>query len=218
LYNTTMKQGRRSTTRPDPRDREVLSLIVGLSKAVRCCRQDEVFCEGVTLTQFVILDAVADGRKLGMASLHDVLGVDKSTTTRLITPLVAQGLVSRERADHDSRAATLQLTPQGERVHADVWQCLLSFLRGIEEQLPEDGRQAALDGVRMFLEALQKVSLMRCEGPGQNGCGCGEKRPARAGRAACGCGEKKPEGGRRAAGGCGEKKPQRAGRAAGRGR
>jgi len=40
----------------DPKDREILALIMGLSKAVRCCRQDEVFCEDVTFTQFLILD------------------------------------------------------------------------------------------------------------------------------------------------------------------
>lgn len=164
----------------------MLSLITELSKAVRCCRQDEVFCEGVTLTQFVILDTVAGGGCLSMASLHDALRVDKSTTTRLVTPLINRGLVVREKADHDSRAATLHLTPQGKKVHRDVWQCLLIFLRGIEAQLPEGGRQAAFDGMRAFLDALQKVSLMRCEGSaGQGGCGCVEKKqggPKRAAR------------------------------------
>jgi DNA-binding MarR family transcriptional regulator len=170
-----------------PRDREMLSIIVELSKAVRCCRQDEVFCEGVTLGQFVILDTVAGGRKLNMASLHDVLAVDKSTTTRLVTPLINRGLVVRERAAHDSRAATLHLTPQGVKVHRDVWQCLLSFLRGIEEQLPEGGREAAIEGIRAFLEALQKVTLMRCGGDsGPAGCRCTGNGRGEAQGSACG--------------------------------
>jgi DNA-binding MarR family transcriptional regulator len=156
-----------------PRDREILSLITELSKAVRCCRQDEVFCEGVTLSQFIILDAVARGRSLSMASLHDVLAVDKSTTTRLVTPLVRRGLVVREKAAHDSRAATLKLTGQGKQVHGDVWQCLLPFLRGIEAQLPERKRDNVFEGMRSFLGALQRVSLMRCEGDaGPAACGC----------------------------------------------
>lgn len=154
-----------------PFDREMLSVIVELSKAVRCCRRDEVFCEGVTLGQFVILDAVARDRKLNMASLHDVLAVDKSTTTRLVTPLITRGLVVREKAAHDSRAAVLRLTKKGERVHGDVWQCLLTFLRSIEGQLPEGQRGAVFDGVRTFLGALRKASLMRC-GAGAGLCGC----------------------------------------------
>lgn len=154
-----------------PHDREMLSIIVELSKAVRCCRQDEVFCEGVTLNQFVILDAVSRGRKLNMASLHDVLAVDKSTTTRLATPLITRGLVVREKAVHDSRAAVLRLTKNGERVHEEVWQCLLSFLRSIEGQLPEGERAAVFDGIRAFLGALRKASLMRC-GAGAEPCGC----------------------------------------------
>jgi DNA-binding MarR family transcriptional regulator len=169
-----------------PRDRETLSLIAELSKALRCCRQDEVFCEGVTLGQFVILDAIAGGRTLNMASLHHVLAVDKSTTTRMVAPLVSQGLVVRERAAHDSRAAALRLTGQGVKVHGDVWQCLLPFLRDVEAQLPGDMKEAAFTGMRAFLEALQKVSLMRCAtGAGSAGCGCSAKSRRVSKRSAC---------------------------------
>jgi DNA-binding MarR family transcriptional regulator len=156
-----------------PKDREILAIIMELSKAVRCCRQDEVFCEDVTFTQFVILDAVARNKTLSMASLHDVLSVDKSTTTRLVAPLIKRNLVIREKADHDSRAATLRLTEQGVQIHEKVWQCLVSFVRAIQEEIPEEKRDSALAGIRMFLAALQNVSAMRCvEEPGLNGCRC----------------------------------------------
>lgn len=68
-------------------DREILSMIIELIKALRCCRQDEVFCAGeVTFTQFIILDAVAGNGTLDMADLHNLLSVDKSTTTRFVAP------------------------------------------------------------------------------------------------------------------------------------
>jgi DNA-binding MarR family transcriptional regulator len=154
-------------------DREILSVIMDLSKAVRCCRQDEVFCEDVTFTQFNILDAIATNRTLNMANLHDVLSVDKSTTTRLVTPLIRRGLVVRERADHDSRAAVLRLTDEGVSVHAKVWQCLISFVRAIQAEISDGKRDAVLDGIRVFLNALQNVSTMRCaEGVGPGSCKC----------------------------------------------
>jgi len=155
------------------RDRDILSLIMELSKAVRCCRQDEVFCEDVTFTQFMILDTIARNTTLNMASLHDTLSVDKSTTTRLVAPLIRKGLVIRDRSDHDSRAATLKLTLEGKETHYKVWQCLLSFTQLVHSQIPEEKRDAVLESVRIFLGAMQKVTAMRCSGDVETGrCKC----------------------------------------------
>jgi DNA-binding MarR family transcriptional regulator len=156
-----------------PPDREILSIMTELAKALRCCRQDEVFCEGVTFTQFIILDTVARNRTLNMASLHDALSVDKSTTTRLVAPLIKRNLIVRDKADHDSRAATLKLTEEGSEVHGKVWQCLLSFIRAVQNEIPEEKREEVLEGVRMFLTAMQNVSATRCEGDaGSVRCKC----------------------------------------------
>ena len=154
----------------EPKDREILSLITGLTKAVRCCRQDEVFCEDVTFTQFLILDRIACHTELGMMRLHAELGVDKSTTTRLIAPLLRRGLIVRDRAGHDSRAAVLSLTAHGEAVYAKVWQCLTTFVRAVQDEIPEHQRDVALEGVGVFLKALQEVSALRCAGGADAGC------------------------------------------------
>ncbi len=167
MYNTTMKQVILS------KDREILSIMTELSKAVRCCRQDEVFCEDVTFTQFIIMDTVARNQTLNMARLHDALSVDKSTTTRLVAPLIKRNLIVRDKADHDSRAATLKLTEEGSEVHGKVWQCLLSFLRAVQNEIPKEKREEVLAGVRMFLTAMQNVSATRCEGDAGSGrCKC----------------------------------------------
>ncbi len=142
-----------------------------LSKAVRCCRQDDVFCEDVTFAQFAVLDAVAGSRSLNMANLHDVLSVNKSTTTRLVAPLIKKNLLIREKAEHDSRAATLRLTKQGKEVHEKVWKCLLSFVRAVQEEIPEGKRDSALAGAATFLAALRNVSSMRCVGE-SDACSC----------------------------------------------
>ncbi len=148
------------------RDREILTIIMELSKAVRCCRQDDIFCEDVTFNQFAVLDAIARNRMLHMADLHGILSVDKSTTTRLIAPLVRQGLVTREKAGHDSRAAVLKLTEAGRETHEKIWDCLASFVRAVREELPEGKKDVALEGIGIFLKALQNVSSVRCSRDG----------------------------------------------------
>jgi DNA-binding MarR family transcriptional regulator len=144
-------------------DREILSIMTELSKAIRYCRQDEVFCEDVTYTQFIILDTIAKNQTLNMASLHEALSVDKSTTTRLVAPLIKRCLVVREKADHDSRVAILKLTEEGKEVYEKVWQCLISFIRAVQAEIPDEKREGVLEGVRTFLGAMQNVSTIRCE-------------------------------------------------------
>ena len=139
-------------------NRDVLFLVSELCQMVRFCRQDAIFCEDVTFTQFIILDEVAKKESLKMLDLHQILAVDKSTTTRLVNPLVRQGLVKRETSDHDSRAVNLRLTPAGGKVHRKVWLCLEGFVSAIEGQISEKKRESVYDAVKLFIDAVKKVS------------------------------------------------------------
>ncbi len=124
--------------------REVLSLVSELCQVVRFCRQDAIFCEDVTFTQFLILDEVAKKGRLKMLELHQILAVDKSTTTRLVNPLVRQGLIERKISDHDSRAVNLRLTPAGRKVHRKVWLCLEGFVGAIEERNSREEKETCV--------------------------------------------------------------------------
>jgi DNA-binding MarR family transcriptional regulator len=107
-------------TAPSPH-RELLDLISEVAKATRIFQQESVFCGGVTFIQFTILDQVArSGGTLSLARLHSVLEVKKSTTTRLVAPLVKKGLLEKRKSEEDSRAAILELTPEGRETWGEV--------------------------------------------------------------------------------------------------
>jgi DNA-binding MarR family transcriptional regulator len=146
-------------------NRDTLSLVSELCQVVRFCRQDAIFCEDVTFTQFLILDEVAKKGKLEMLQLHQILAVDKSTTTRLVKPLVRQGLIERQISDHDSRAVNLRLTPAGRKVHRKVWLCLEGFVGAIEGRIPEKKKKLVYEAVKLFIDAVKKAS---------SACSCGE--------------------------------------------
>ena len=74
--------------------REIFEIIMGLAREIRCCSRDEAICGGVTFHQFVILDAVTKKKGLALADLHKMLAVEKSTTTRLVNPLIQKGLLN----------------------------------------------------------------------------------------------------------------------------
>jgi len=146
------------TQRMPQKDQEILSIIQELTKAVRCCRQDGICCEDISVTQFTILDAIAGCRELDMSMLSKVLSVDKSTTTRLVAPLIMRSLVVKEKSPKDLRMVILNLTKEGRTTHQRIHQCLASFVRAIQAEIPDDKREMSIEGVRIFLRALQNVS------------------------------------------------------------
>ena len=134
---------------------ELMEIFTGLSQVTRCCRQDVAFCEGVTFHQFMILDAVARKKEMQISELHKLLAVEKSTTTRLVNPLIQKGLLRREKAQHDSRAATLILTADGKKIHQKVSLCLAGFFQKVTQNIPQDKKPQILDAIRVFIEAIK---------------------------------------------------------------
>ncbi|MBW2064255.1 MAG: MarR family transcriptional regulator [Deltaproteobacteria bacterium] len=138
-------------------NRKMLSLISDLARAARCCQKEGVFCERITFSQFRVLDAVGERGKMRLSELHDFLGVDKSTTTRLVNPLVRYGLIRREKSDRDGRAVHLSLTRDGIDTLNNVWECLSPFIGDIRRRIPEEKSLEVYESVKIFLNAMKKA-------------------------------------------------------------
>jgi DNA-binding MarR family transcriptional regulator len=143
------------TKKPASPERQLLEIFTGMAQVTRCCRQDVAFCEGVTFHQFMILDAVSGKEELNMADLHTHLAVEKSTTTRLVNPLIKKGLLIRQKARHDSRAITLTLTDAGKKTHQKVSLCLAGFFQKVTKNIPEDKKDQVLESIRVFIRAIK---------------------------------------------------------------
>ena len=142
----------------EPNHDELMDLFIGLSQATRCCRQDTAFCEGVTFHQFVILDAVGKNKGLNISDLHRILSVEKSTTTRLVNPLISKGLLKREKSNLDSRVFMLTLTEDGRNIHQKVQLCLDDFFNKVASNLPVDKRDNILQAVQIFINAIKNAA------------------------------------------------------------
>lgn len=154
-------------------DRDLIEIVAELGRASRLFQRENAFCEGVTFTQFVILDRVveSDGR-LGLSDLHDALEVDKSTTTRLVAPLLKRGLLLKQRSTTDGRAFELVVTDEGCTVTATVWACVTGAVEILERFIPEGERGDTYRGVRVFLQALKRACEAGCCTPDVTGGGC----------------------------------------------
>jgi DNA-binding MarR family transcriptional regulator len=159
LYYTTMSNN------IDKNRRELFEIIMSLAREIRCCSRDEAICRDLTFHQFIILDAVAKKGELGFADLHQILSVEKSTTTRLVNPLIKKGLLKRDRATHDSRAATLSVTEKGTVTHREAWECLGGFFAGIMQGIPAGRRKEVLEAVKEFTGVMKEAAAAcRCCG------------------------------------------------------
>ena len=158
------------------KNKDMLLRIAGMSRALRCCQQKAVFCENLTFSQFYILDTIGEYRKLQVSILNEILSVDKSTTTRLVKPLVTRQLVIREKSTTDGRAIRLKLTLEGEEVRRQIWSCVTDYFNKIEDSIPEEKRSAIYKAVQLFSTALVNAGPGCCPGfrAGQQplrGCG-----------------------------------------------
>ena len=133
----------------------MLEVFTGLAQATRFLRQDEAFCEGTTFHQFLILDVLAKNRKLKMADLHRHLAVEKSTTTRLVNPLIKKKLLQRRADPDDLRAAYLTLTKKGEETHKNVRRCIMDFFHEAMGNIPEKKMENVLTSVNLFIGAIK---------------------------------------------------------------
>ncbi len=141
--------------------REILTLISDLCQVVRCCRQDSVFCADVTFNQFLVIDAVYQQGSLKMSDIHRKLAVDKSTTSRVVHPLVRKKLVKREKSNHDGRSINLSLTEKGKETHKRIWECISDLLQAVRKEIPEEERHQTYQAVGLFNAAVRKASQMQ---------------------------------------------------------
>lgn len=140
----------------EERTRELYTAIRDLSRAVRLYQQDENFCRGITHIQFVILDLIAErSGELELVELHGLLSVDKSTTTRLVDPLVKNGYLLRLQSRLDSRGSRLEITAAGREAYREVKECLFGALERLFERIPAAKQKSVLESLRLFARSLE---------------------------------------------------------------
>ncbi len=145
------------------KQREIFHLVKELGKVLRSFQNESVLCEGITFNQFCILDHVAERGHLELSELHRLLSVEKSTTTRLIDPLIKGMLLNRERSPHDSRAVELTLTGKGREVHKTVWGCISGFIDNVIRDIPGEKQRDVMNGLKIFINSVNHSCEKCCD-------------------------------------------------------
>ncbi|MES0488380.1 MAG: MarR family transcriptional regulator [Leptospirales bacterium] len=142
--------------------REYLKIFTDLAKLMRNFQHEAPFCEGLTFGQFTILDHVIQNKHLELSKLHGLLGVEKSTTTRLIQPLVDQNFVEKVKSADDSRILYLEITDEGKEIHDNAWRCLSSFFHNSFESIAPGKQHEITSGLKLFISRFDECCGGSC--------------------------------------------------------
>jgi len=140
----------------------VFTILKELGKVLRIFHDEVVLCDRVTFIQFCILDYVAARGRLEMSELHDLLSVEKSTTTRMVNPLVSRGLLVKAASTKDSRSIDLVLTAKGGNTHRKVWQCISGHIESFLNAMPADRQDKVIDSIGVFIQSVRTCCAGKC--------------------------------------------------------
>jgi DNA-binding MarR family transcriptional regulator len=118
--------------------------------------------EARALTELLAAHGIAQGR------LAALLGLEKSTVSRLAAGLEAKGWIRRGRDEQNHRYVRLYLTPQGRRVADRLWQAWQSRQERILAGLTGEERAGLALGLRGVLRGLAAEGLLAAV-PAANG-------------------------------------------------
>lgn len=101
--------------------------------------------------RFATLTLIARNPGISQTVLSQAAGRDKSSLTPVIEGLVRRGLVVRKRMEHDRRAYSLTLTPEGKRTLTMMTRCARRHERNLDRVLGTRDR-------KRFLQLLKKIA------------------------------------------------------------
>ncbi|KJS58817.1 MarR family winged helix-turn-helix transcriptional regulator [Streptomyces rubellomurinus] len=152
-----------TTTSPQATDRtDPLHTQLQYQLAVFSRRMEQVRTSGgggtLDRAAYLLLDRLERHGPANVKALADALGVDSSTVTRQVAPLVAAGLVGRVQDPADRRAVRLALTPVGSGRLAEVRDGRAELTRRLTAGWPPEEQRAFCTLLARFNLAMESYS------------------------------------------------------------
>ncbi|MDI5966882.1 MarR family transcriptional regulator [Streptomyces sp. SL13] len=122
---------------------------------------------------YLLLNRLHQEGPMGVKALAEGMGIDSSTVTRQVAPLVESGLVKRTSHPEDGRAVVLALSPRGQSRLAEVRAARRALMAEITEEWTPAERASFTGLLARFNAALSErhTSSGAAEQPGVAPCG-----------------------------------------------
>jgi DNA-binding MarR family transcriptional regulator len=116
---------------------------------------------------YLLLNRLDHEGPMGVKALAEGMGIDSSTVTRQVAPLVDSGLVKRTSHPEDGRAVVLALSPRGRMRLSEVRASRQELMALITETWTEQEREVFCDLLGRFNLSLSAFLSSVCQPDGQ---------------------------------------------------
>jgi len=133
---------------------QIYQALSELARRYQFRNRDEVCCYGLTCSQCYALEALFESGKMPSSDLATRLGLDLSSTTRVVDQLVRKKLASRSKSPEDARIREIEITEPGRRLVSRIQQDLISVVNQALTDFPTDVQKALPEVLRRLSRSL----------------------------------------------------------------
>jgi len=106
---------------------------------------DELEGYDLSVIEFTLLRSCLESREVTATALAEVLPVDASRISRIVTTLVEKGLLIRRRLRSDRRVVMLRLSEEGVALTTEIRQRMKAYEAKLMEHISVDDMQVFAD-------------------------------------------------------------------------
>lgn len=143
---------------------ELYRALSELARRYQFRNRDEVCCYGLTVSQCYALQALVS-QPLTSGGLSEALGLDISSTTRLVDQLVRKKLVLRKRSPEDARVKNIEITDAGHKLIARIENDLANVVGEAVKGLSAEVQRALPEVIRLLNNALACSTVQKIVAP-----------------------------------------------------
>lgn len=141
---------------------EIYRALSELARRYQFRNREEVCCYGLTVSQCYALEALTREGILTSSELAERLGLDLSSTTRIVDQLVRKKLAIRRRGASDARIREIATTDAGRRLVNRLDEDFGHIIAHALEGVPVSVIKALPGIVRRLIAALAPGGTMSC--------------------------------------------------------
>lgn len=140
----------------------LVPLLASITKSTRALLGLRLAQVGLVIGQDQLLTVLASRKGRHLTEVADELLVRPSTISKMIDPLERAGLCLRTRSEEDMRKIVLVLTPEGERVAAQVQAIVAELDRELGRSISAARQVGVRDDLHQMADALtSRLSRLR---------------------------------------------------------
>lgn len=131
-----------------------------LQKAVRTFQvleKEQIRIHGFTYSQCYILLEIYKYQTLAINEISEKMRLDISTITRIMSKLVRDGLILKNRSAYDKRIVEATLTEKGKTVARQLQNGIEDYYKEVISNLPRGHVREVMRGVELLVAALEKA-------------------------------------------------------------